>query len=78
MQFGFRENHSTEIACCYFLEIIKSNLDKGGVVGEVFLNLCKAFDTVNHSILLTKLSNCNLSNDILNWVKSYLSDVAFG
>lgn len=36
MQFGFRTNHSTETACCYFLETIKLNLDKGEVVGAVF------------------------------------------
>ena len=39
MQFGFREKPSTETACCYFLEVLKANLDRGGVVGAVFLDL---------------------------------------
>ncbi len=47
MQFGFRANYSTEMANCYFIEKVKSLLDKGGVVGAVFLDLRKAFDTLN-------------------------------
>lgn len=68
MQFGFRANHSTDTACCYFIEHIKANLDKGGVVGAVFLDLQKAFDTVNHPVLLSKLSHFHLSQSELDWV----------
>ncbi len=46
MQFGFRAHHSTETANCYFVEQIKSSLDRGGVVGAVFLDLKKSFDTL--------------------------------
>ena len=72
-QYGFRAHHSTETACCFFLETIKASLDKGGVVGAVFLDLRKAFDTVNHSVLLTKLTQFNLSSNVLSWLQSYLS-----
>lgn len=40
-QFGFRANHSTDTECCCFTERIKGNIDKGGVVGAVLLDLWK-------------------------------------
>ncbi len=48
-------------------------MDKGGVVGAVFLDLQKAFDTVNYNILLHKLLNLNFSTKSLNLIESYLS-----
>ncbi len=74
MQFGFRRNHSTDAACCYLIENIRANLDRGGTVGAVFLDLRKAFDTVNHRVLLSKLSKYNLSMETLHWMQSYLSN----
>lgn len=53
MQFGFRAHHSTETANCYFVEQIKSSLDRGGVVGAFFLDFKKVFDTVNHKNINT-------------------------
>ncbi len=74
MQFGFRANYSTETATCFFTENIRALLDRGGVVGAVFLDLKKAFDTVNHKTLLTKLCSFNFSSDALKWIESYLTD----
>ncbi|XDV34363.1 hypothetical protein PO909_004527, partial [Leuciscus waleckii] len=73
MQFGFRANYSTETATCYFIEKVKASLDTGGVVGAVFLDLKKAFDMVNHNILLYKLLNFNFSSELVNLIQSYLS-----
>jgi len=54
------------------LEQIKCSLDKGNVVSAVFLDLKKAFDTVDHCILLQKLQQFQVSNAALLYFKSYL------
>lgn len=54
MQFGFCNNYSTEYANCFFVEKVKQKLDKNACVGAVFLDLKKAFDTVNYDKLLSK------------------------
>uniref|UniRef100_A0A8C1JD21 Reverse transcriptase domain-containing protein n=1 Tax=Cyprinus carpio TaxID=7962 RepID=A0A8C1JD21_CYPCA len=74
MQFGFRVNYSTETATLHLIEQIKSKVDKGGFVGTIFLDLRKAFDTVNHTVLLSKLSTFQFSSEALAWVSSYLSN----
>lgn len=71
-QFGFRSGYSTEIANCCFIENVKKSLDRGDVVGAVFLDLKKAFDTINHSLLLTKMSSFNFSTKAVQWFASYL------
>lgn len=72
LQFSFRTNHSTETAFCFFLESLKSSLDEGEAVGAVFLDLHKAFHTVNLEALLSKMTQFKLSIDTLIWLKSYL------
>ena len=53
-QFGFRNNHSPELALLYLVDKISNALDNGECVLGLFLDFSKAFDTVNHDILLTK------------------------
>lgn len=72
MQFGFRSNHSTETANCSLLENVEAKLNKGGVVGAIFLDLKKAFDTVDHDVLLAKLSMFNFSPNAIKQIQSYL------
>lgn len=65
MQFEFRNHYSPHSANCYFLEKIRSMMDKGGAVGAVFLDLKKLFDTVNHKVLTFNLSTFNFSDKAL-------------
>ena len=70
-QFGFRARYSTELANCY-LTIKQLGLDEGNVVVAVFLDLKKAFETVNHEILLNKLKTLHFSDQANAWFRSYL------
>ena len=74
LQFGFRQQYSTSHALINITEIIRKALDDGNIGCGVFVDLQKAFDTVDNQILLAKLSHygiCGVSND---WFKSYLSN----
>ena len=73
-QYGFRQNHSTEHAITHMIELIKKKLDSKRFVGAIFLDLEKAFDTVNHEILLKKLYHYGIRGIALKWFESYLSN----
>ena len=54
-QFGFRKSHSTYMALMVLMDKLNKALDDGNMVIGVFLDFSKAFDTVDHDILLFKL-----------------------
>lgn len=73
-QSGFRHGFSTDTCLIYLTDYIRFQMDKGHLVGMILLDLQKAFDTVNHSILLMKLKATGLSELSVQWFSSYLSD----
>ena len=73
-QYGFIEDRSTELAVLEFLDRIYSHLDAGNIPISIFLDLSKAFDTIDHNILCSKLTHYGISGTELNWFRSYLTD----
>ena len=72
-QFGFRKNYSPQLALIKFINHILQQHDRGNFTVCVFLDLRKAFDTINHDILIKKLEHYGIRNQTLNWFVSYLS-----
>ena len=71
LQFGFREQFSTSHALVNITENIRKALDDGNIGCGVFVDLQKAFDTVDHQILLAKLNHYRIREVLF---KSYLSN----
>ena len=73
-QFGFRKSHSTSHACTLQASKITSSFNSKQKTLGIFLDLSKTFDTIDHSILISKLYHCGIRGIPLEWFKSYLSN----
>ena len=73
-QFGFREKHSTNLALIEIVDQIRTAIENKKVVCGIFADLSKAFDTVDHRILLKKLNHYGIRGIANNLIKSYLSN----
>ena len=72
-QFGFREKHSTSHSTLLIADRIQQAIEDGKYSCGIFLDFSKAFDTVNHNILLKKLDHYGIRGIAKDWFISYLS-----
>ena len=73
-QFGFRANHSTIQAVTEIVDNLLYEIDSGKLTAGIYLDLSKAFDTVDHEILLAKLQHYRIKGGALDWFRSYLTN----
>ena len=72
-QYGFRKHHSAAYALACLYDKISSAIENKEYTVDIFLDLSKAFDTVDHHILTSKLEHYDFRGAALRWFESYLS-----
>ena len=73
-QYGFRKNHSTEFAAMEYIDRVANLLELGKIPFNLYIDLSKAFDVLNHDILLSKLEFYGLNELTIKLIKNYLSN----
>ena len=73
-QFGFQKDKSTCMALILLIDRITEALVKGDCVVGIYLEFSKAFDTVNHEIVLQKISTYGIQYIVLEWFRDYLTN----
>ena len=71
-QFGYRPHRSTEHAATLFLDDIRKNIDKGQLTGAILIDLRKAFDTLSHSLIMSRLPEYGIIGVEREWFTNYL------
>ena len=73
-QYCFRERHSTWMTLLNIIDQISQETENKNISIDFFLDLSKAFDTIDHSLFLKKLEIYGIRGNALHWISSYLSD----
>ena len=76
-QSRFRKYHSTDFCLPYLTGKISKGFDSGLLTRMILTDLQKAFDTIDHNILLLKMPSLGFSREVIDWYKSYLSSRKF-
>ena len=76
-QSGFCKNHSTDFCLSFLNEKVLKDFDQGLITDMILIDLQKAFDTMDHDILLEKLYATGFSKHLVDWFRSYLINRSF-
>ena len=71
-QFGFRRQRSTSHAISQLLNQIYTNINRSTITAAIYIDFSKAFNCVQHTTLISKLSEFNIGPDTISWISSYL------
>ena len=71
-QYGFLKNHSTEYAAMELTDKVLKDIDEKNISFAIFMDLSKAFDTLDHNILIKKLAHYGINGTPLEWPTSYI------
>ena len=74
-QYGFRRGHNTSQAIAQVNNWVLESMDKGKITGLLFVDISKAFNSINHKLLLGMLENAVLSRKALKCFHAYLIDI---
>ena len=74
LQHGFRKGRSCLSELLAHYEEIMENANDGKGTDTIYLDFAKAFDKVDHSILMKKLKNVGIGGNLLRWIKAFLSN----
>ena len=73
-QYGFRKKHSAYMALLDLTDKISTALENKEYALGIFLDLSKAFDTVNYTVLLSKLNRYGFQGAVFDWLQNYITD----
>ena len=76
-QSGFRTNHSTDLCLAQLIDFVATGMDKQMHTGMILVDLQKAFDTLDHGVLLVKMKYFGFQVSVIKWFESYLSNRKF-
>ena len=73
-QHGFRQRHSTITQLLSYMDSVLNMLEEGNPVDAIYLDFSKAFDKVDHCILMRKIENLGINGKVLTWLKEFLTN----
>ena len=76
-QSGFSMNHSTDLCLAQLIDFVATGMDKQMHTGMILVNLQRAFDTLDHGVLLEKMKYFVFRASVIKWFESYLSSRKF-
>ena len=74
LQHGFRAKRSCETQLISFIDDVSKNLEKGRQTGDLIMDFSKAFDKVDHDLLIYKLNSHGITGNVNHWIKNFLSN----